>query len=210
MAIIAQDNFDSYTVGNDLNGQNGGSGYIGAWFSSPTNIFQVSNTQSNTLPNSITTINTGGSVSRIFGTGTTNSTSLKGKIWITSIGNNFNFYLNSILGNELILSLDGAGNVQGYSSSGGFVTFTSWTGLTGQWIEFIISYDSSTGKVTYSFNGVKSTPATVVLGAGLRESDIFHFNVNGYFDSLEVHDVALLTTTSTANPAFLSQYLAQQ
>ena len=66
MAVIAEENFESYTSGDSLNGKTGGTGWASAWFSSHL----ISNAYSQTSPNS-TLVNTFGSSRRVISTPST-------------------------------------------------------------------------------------------------------------------------------------------
>lgn len=72
MAWVAEEDFDSYTNGNDLNGKSGGSGWSAAW--SGGTAFDISNAQSYDSPNSCITTNADQNISRSLTSATTSGT----------------------------------------------------------------------------------------------------------------------------------------
>lgn len=204
MAIIAQDNFDSYSNGTSLNGQTGGSGFVSAW--SVTGTFVTQNSVAYSSPLAAFCNSGYSNVTRNFPN--------TDKVFV-----DFRFRTDNLAGEPEILVGSSSGSIRlqvkntgvfGYFLNGVFFS-TSQNISAATWYRMGIYMDRLSGDWKIYVNDVVIASGNTSFGAG--QFYYLYFIAPGvssvvYFDDLKVHDNNPYSApSSSAQPQFLLNFI---
>jgi hypothetical protein len=184
MALIAQENFDSYTNGQTLGGLNGGSGWSGPWVQVGINTQTITNSQAQTGTLSVSPSGvTPNTATRSFTTGTGISFF---EIYARSPGGftSIKIFLQTSSGSSWF-GLHVSGQVGYNINGGGFINTTTFTANT--WYKLGLGYNASTGEIKMYLNDILQNTST--LGAASLTSIGFDGdNSSEFIDSISTYD----------------------
>lgn len=187
-AWVATEDFESYTIGDAINGKSGGSGWNGNWVgqasvtvqASPTG-FQGANAlklAAGTTPNparAVSSISTSFVVSFI--------TQVSG----TTSSNPYEIYIYQVgVSQRIYFRIETDGNIKAYNAhTSSFQTLQAYSANTAY--TFVIDYDSSTGDYSVAINGgAPTTGIGIIGGAGVAITGVDLQNgstgVDAWFD----------------------------